>query len=179
MEHPEALAIGGRSPLQQMIRAAKTSRAQLLALDQGQAVHDDAQPHFIPARLRTRLVTALTATADRAARATAPRINHSNNLTGIVGQQRSSTDEVLPSYLVDTLGLRPHQPDDFKAWQKGANAIERYRLRWGIDDATRPLGPLPGNPDQATDHRATTRILRGAQRRLGVGPGGQQLGLAI
>lgn len=158
VEHPEALATDGRSPLQQMIRAAKISRAQLLALDQGQAVHDVEPPHFIPARLRARLVAALTATADGAGTATAPRINPANNLTGNVEQQLSGRDEVLPSYLVDTLGFRPHQPDELKAWQKGASAIERYRLRWTSTTQpgrsarcratpTRPptTGPQPGS----------------------------------
>ena len=69
------------------------------------------------------------------------------------------------------LGPRPVDPDDHEVWRGAALAIDAYRDRWGLRDATEPLGrpaslaSLPAT--QLADHVRTERRVAEARARLG------------
>jgi conjugative relaxase-like TrwC/TraI family protein len=64
-----------------------------------------------------------------------------------------------PRHLLTSLGAPPDDRHRRESWHQAAIAVEQYRLRWGVDDADRPLGQQPTEPHQADDyHRALDQI---------------------
>lgn len=73
-----------------------------------------------------------------------------------------------PPYVVRVLGEVPGRPGLRKVWTRGVYAIERYRARWGVDDATSALGPKPTSGIQRHDWETTHRNVDDLRRRLDI-----------
>lgn len=80
--------------------------------------------------------------------------------------QSAETDP--PTYMRKVLGPLPHpnQPRRRRAWRSGAITVERYRVRWQVDDEQEPLGPARLEADQFPDQEVAARLLRDAQQPL-------------
>jgi hypothetical protein len=72
------------------------------------------------------------------------------------------------------LGPRPATPGRFTVWKSAADALDRYRTRWAVDDPHRPLGVATGAgslarlpPARLAEHLRVARGVDEARRRLG------------
>ncbi len=94
-----------------------------------------------------------------------------------VAEERRAPASVSPArHLLAALGPRPASLRLLGTWLEAADAVTRYRDRWGVTDRARPLGDegsgsaLAGfEAHRLADHLATTRMLRDARRVLGLG----------
>ncbi len=62
-------------------------------------------------------------------------------------------------YVLRTLGRRPDNPDARARWHTAVQAIEEYRLCWGVTDAVRPLGDTADNPVMQAYRQQAMRAL--------------------
>ncbi len=91
---------------------------------------------------------------------------------GVAEERRPPSDVVPAAHLLAALGPRPGSPRLLETWQDGADAVARYRARWGVTDRSRPLGTEGSGAvlaamgaQRLADHLATTRRLeRGPAR---------------
>jgi hypothetical protein len=70
-----------------------------------------------------------------------------------------------PTHLAH-LGDRPEGPVQRARWERGASAIEAYRLEYGIEHPVNPLGDRPENPLQLVAWQNTRRAIE-RQRDVG------------
>jgi hypothetical protein len=86
-----------------------------------------------------------------------------------------------PDHLVTALGQPPANGPQRDAWEQAAADIETHRLRWGVTDPQRPLGPEPADPLQQAERRRVVRTIEHHhERTLGQARGrGRSLGIAI
>jgi hypothetical protein len=79
-------------------------------------------------------------------------------------------------HLIAALGPRPVDVDDHRAWRAGAQAIETYRLRWGVTRSAVALGAGPEGRLSAfpaarlADHLRTERTVEVIRQQLGWRP---------
>ncbi|MDQ3932429.1 MAG: ATP-binding domain-containing protein, partial [Actinomycetota bacterium] len=71
-----------------------------------------------------------------------------------------------PAYVATMIGIPPTEPHRREGWDKAALAVEQYRLRWGVTETDRPLGPEPADPLQRDDHRWATMAVEQHRREL-------------
>jgi conjugative relaxase-like TrwC/TraI family protein len=93
-----------------------------------------------------------------------------------VAEGRRPPAAVSPGHLLLAgLGPRPGSPRLLGVWLDAADAVTRYRTRWGVTDRSRPLGGDSGGElagfaaHRLADHLATARVLGDARRVLGRG----------
>ncbi|MGO9455849.1 MAG: MobF family relaxase [Acidimicrobiales bacterium] len=93
---------------------------------------------------------------------------------GVAEERRPPSDVVPAAHLLSALGPRPGSPRLLETWHDGADAVARYRARWGVTDRSRPLGTEGSGAvlaamgtQRLADHLATTRRLEAARRELG------------
>ncbi|HUA94473.1 MAG TPA: MobF family relaxase, partial [Acidimicrobiales bacterium] len=93
-----------------------------------------------------------------------------------VAEERRPPASVSPGqHLVAALGPRPGTPRLLGVWLEAADAVTRYRSRWGVTDRSRPLGEDSGGElakfaaHRLADHLVTARLLADAHRALGRG----------
>lgn len=72
-----------------------------------------------------------------------------------------------PPYIVKELGQRPADPAKAKAWDRGVQGIEGYRLENGVKDTRSAFGREPQDAAARAVREAARRRLAEAQRRLG------------
>lgn len=73
-----------------------------------------------------------------------------------------------PEYIVKELGERPADPAKAKAWDRGVQGVERYRLERGVKDTSHAFGrEQQGGVGRAAQEAAQRRLVE-AQRRLGL-----------
>ena len=93
---------------------------------------------------------------------------------GIATASDPAADTPEPGYLTAVLGARPDPASPGRdAWERGADAIERYRERYAIPaDEPRPLGPQPppGRFGQRHDRTLAAEAVTTAARQLGHDP---------
>ncbi len=71
-----------------------------------------------------------------------------------------------PSYIVKELGERPTDPAEAKAWDRGVQGVERYRLEHGVRDKSDAFGHEPQDALARTTREAAQRRLAEVQRTL-------------
>jgi conjugative relaxase-like TrwC/TraI family protein len=72
-----------------------------------------------------------------------------------------------PAYIVKELGPRPADPAKVRAWDRGVQGIEGYRLENGVKDTCNAFGREPQDAAARAAREAARRRLIEAQRRLG------------
>ncbi|MDP8960365.1 MAG: AAA family ATPase, partial [Actinomycetota bacterium] len=75
------------------------------------------------------------------------------NLYWTASRRVAGFERDCPAYLATTIGTPPAKPHHCQGWQKAASSVEQYRLRWGVTEPDRPLGPEPADALQRDDHR--------------------------
>jgi conjugative relaxase-like TrwC/TraI family protein len=70
-----------------------------------------------------------------------------------------------PAYIVKVLGERPADPIKARAWDRGVQGVERYRLEHGVRDMGSAFGR---EPQETVTREAAQRSLAETQRRLGL-----------
>jgi len=70
-----------------------------------------------------------------------------------------------PAYIVKELGERPEDPIKARAWDRGVQGVERYRLEHGVRDMGSAFGR---EPQDTVTREAAQRSLAETQRRLGL-----------
>jgi conjugative relaxase-like TrwC/TraI family protein len=73
-----------------------------------------------------------------------------------------------PSYIVKELGQRPPDPAKAKAWDRGVQGVERYRLEHGVKDTRNAFGREPQDAIARAAREVARRRLAETQRRLGL-----------
>jgi conjugative relaxase-like TrwC/TraI family protein len=73
-----------------------------------------------------------------------------------------------PSYIVKELGQRPADPVKARAWDRGVQGVERYRLEHGVKDKGSAFGHEPQDAGARAAQKAAQQRLAEAQRRLGL-----------
>ncbi len=73
-----------------------------------------------------------------------------------------------PPYVVKEPGERPADPAKAKAWDRGVQGIERYRLEHGVRDTGSAFGREPQDALARATREAAQRRLAETQRRLGL-----------
>jgi hypothetical protein len=73
-----------------------------------------------------------------------------------------------PSYIVKEVGERPADPTRARAWDRGVQEIEGYRLEYGVKDARTAFGGEPQDAVARAVREAARRRLAETQRRLGL-----------
>jgi len=73
-----------------------------------------------------------------------------------------------PSYIVKELGERPTDLVKAKAWDRGVQGIESYRLEHGVRDTSHTFGREPQSGAGVAARKAAQRRLADSQRRLGL-----------
>ncbi|MDP8932132.1 MAG: relaxase domain-containing protein [Actinomycetota bacterium] len=86
------------------------------------------------------------------------------NLSWTASRRVAGFARDCPAYLTTTLGIPPPQRRD--GWDKAAFAVEQYRLRWGVTEPDRPLGPEPADPLQREEHRWAAMAIEQHRREL-------------
>ena len=71
-----------------------------------------------------------------------------------------------PSYIVKVLGERPTDPAEARAWDRGVQGVERYRLEHGVRDKSNAFGHEPQDALARTTREAALRRLAEVQRTL-------------
>ncbi|HEX4464898.1 MAG TPA: MobF family relaxase [Solirubrobacterales bacterium] len=71
-----------------------------------------------------------------------------------------------PAYVVKELGERPADPTEARAWDRGVQGVERYRLEHGVKDKSNALGHEPDDALARMAREAAQRRLGEVQRRL-------------
>jgi conjugative relaxase-like TrwC/TraI family protein len=71
-----------------------------------------------------------------------------------------------PSYIVKELGERPTDPAEARAWDRGVQGVERYRLEHGVRDKSNAFGHEPQDALARMTREAAQRRLAEIQRRL-------------
>jgi hypothetical protein len=71
-----------------------------------------------------------------------------------------------PSYIVKELGERPTDPAEARAWDRGVQGVERYRLEHGVRDKSDAFGHEPQDALARMTREAAQRRLAEVQRRL-------------
>jgi conjugative relaxase-like TrwC/TraI family protein len=71
-----------------------------------------------------------------------------------------------PSYILKELGERPTDPTRARAWDRGVQGVERYRLEHGVRDKSNAFGHEPQDALARTTREAAQRRLAEIQRRL-------------
>lgn len=72
-----------------------------------------------------------------------------------------------PPYIVKDLGQRPADPAKAKAWDRGVQVVEGYRLEYGVKDMRNAFGREPQDAAARAVREAARRRLAETQRRLG------------
>lgn len=65
-----------------------------------------------------------------------------------------------PAHLEGLLGDLPSDPRALGSWVAAAAAIDTYRERYSIDDATCAFGPIPSNPEQREERERALAYVR-------------------
>ncbi|CAN5320943.1 hypothetical protein BH20ACT8_BH20ACT8_02150 [soil metagenome] len=65
-----------------------------------------------------------------------------------------------PAHLAGLLGDLPSDPRALGSWAAAAAAIDTYRERYGIDDASSAFGPIPSNPEQRDERERALAYVR-------------------
>jgi hypothetical protein len=73
-----------------------------------------------------------------------------------------------PAYIVKELGQRPTEPARAKAWDRGVQGVERYRLENGVKDTRNAFGREPHDAVARAVREAARRRVAETQRRLGL-----------
>jgi hypothetical protein len=73
-----------------------------------------------------------------------------------------------PSYIVKELGARPADPAKARAWDRGVQVIEGYRLERGVKETSHAFGRTQQSGAERAAREATRRRLAEVQRRLGL-----------
>jgi conjugative relaxase-like TrwC/TraI family protein len=73
-----------------------------------------------------------------------------------------------PSYIVKELGERPTDLVRAKAWDRGVESMEGYRLEHGVKDTANAFGREPQSGAERAAREAARRRLTQTQRRLGL-----------
>jgi hypothetical protein len=73
-----------------------------------------------------------------------------------------------PAYIVKELGPRPADSTKARAWDRGVQGVERYRLEHGVKDKGSAFGREPQDAVARAAQKAAQRRLAEAQRRLGL-----------
>lgn len=89
-------------------------------------------------------------------------------LTQRSGQALTAARIAPPAYIVKELGERPADPVKARAWDRGVQGIESYRLERGVTDAGHAFGREPVSGPERAAREAAQRRLAEAQRRLGL-----------
>jgi conjugative relaxase-like TrwC/TraI family protein len=71
-----------------------------------------------------------------------------------------------PAYIVKELGERPTDPVEARAWDRGVQGVERYRLEHGVRDKSDAFGHEPDDALARMTREAAQRRLGEVQRRL-------------
>jgi conjugative relaxase-like TrwC/TraI family protein len=71
-----------------------------------------------------------------------------------------------PSYIVKELGERPTDPAEARAWDRGVQGVERYRLEHGVRDKSNAFGHEPQDALARMTREAAQRRLGEVQRKL-------------
>lgn len=73
-----------------------------------------------------------------------------------------------PPYIVKELGKRPADPTKARAWDRGVQGVERFRLEHGVKDKGSAFGREPQDAVARAVQKAAQRRLAETQRRLGL-----------
>jgi hypothetical protein len=73
-----------------------------------------------------------------------------------------------PAYIIKELGERPVDPAKAKAWDRGVQVIEGYRLERGVKDTGHAFGREPQSGAERATQEAARRRLAETQRKLGL-----------
>jgi hypothetical protein len=73
-----------------------------------------------------------------------------------------------PSYIVKELGERPSGSARAKAWDRGVEGVECYRLEHGVRDTSNAFGREPKGGAERAAREAAQRRLADSRRRLGL-----------
>lgn len=73
-----------------------------------------------------------------------------------------------PSYIVKELGERPADPVRAKAWDRGVESVENYRLEHGVRDTGHAFDREPQSDAERAAREVAQRSLAETQRRLGL-----------
>jgi hypothetical protein len=73
-----------------------------------------------------------------------------------------------PAYIVKELGERPADPAKAKAWDRGVQGIEGYRLEHGVKDQLSAFGRDPQSAIERAARKAAQRSLAQTQHGLGL-----------
>jgi hypothetical protein len=76
-----------------------------------------------------------------------------------------------PRYITAELGERPTDPTKRNTWERGVEAIERYRQEHGVSDKSQALGAEPKGGAERARRNNELRRLRQVQRELGLEAG--------
>jgi conjugative relaxase-like TrwC/TraI family protein len=71
-----------------------------------------------------------------------------------------------PTYIVKELGDRPTDPAEARAWDRGVQGVERYRLEHGVRDKSNAFGHEPDDALARMTREAAQRRLGEVQRKL-------------
>ncbi len=74
--------------------------------------------------------------------------------------------DAWPHHLTTVLGPPPADGRGQDRWEQAAFAIEKYRLRWHINDPQSPVGREPGDPLQRQDYRQAAWEIEDARCEL-------------
>ena len=80
-------------------------------------------------------------------------------------ERAQAAERERPPYLEAALGPRPEHERPRARWREALRALEGHRLRYGIADPERALGPEPADPARAA-HRRALAELREARARI-------------
>lgn len=88
---------------------------------------------------------------------------------GIAAREARHIDRVTaaqPDYLISTIGPRPEGRAERVAWRDATSVVERHRLRFGITDPDRALGPQPRSGPAWAAHVSAAGQLHKATEEL-------------
>ncbi len=173
-------------------RERQLELAPMIEIAQGQHESAIARLREVPEAPRAQRKRELARASEREAqcRATLERLREEERRIGPLAsrapQEAAAIEAVLaerrslaitaarvspPRYISAELGQRPGDPAKRRAWDRGVEAIERYRQEHGIGDSERAFGAEPKDGRERATWNAQRRRLAERQRQLGLGHG--------
>ena len=96
-------------------------------------------------------------------------LRYFHHLTGRQQRLRQQTNRVVqdpPTYIVKTLGSRPNDREQDRAWVRAVVAIEKHRIEHNITDGRTAIGPEPPERDAYRSWCDARRTIKDASELL-------------